>query len=154
VPAFDALEAAARQGATELARLATVLGHETDLAAELERVTDTARATGQHVELELHEPAVELDPDVRHTVVCVAAEALTNAAKHAAGAAVRVRLHARPDQLELAVIDSGGVTRDLPGGGHGTASMAQRVKACGGTFNSGPRPDGGWTVQAVLPLSM
>lgn len=152
-PAFDALEEAARQGVVELQRLATVLGHEADLTAELERVTDTARATGQHVELELEPPATELAPQLRHTVVCVAAEALTNAAKHAGGAVVRVSLNARADRLELAVVDSGGQAHDLPSGGRGLDSMAQRVRACGGTFASGPRPGGGWTVQAVLPLS-
>ena len=35
----------------------------------------------------------------------------------------------------------------------GIDSMAHRVRACGGTFRSGPRVGGGWTVQAVLPLS-
>ncbi|MDA0181672.1 histidine kinase [Solirubrobacter phytolaccae] len=153
-PAFGPLEEAARQGVVELQRLATVLGHETDLTAELERVTDTARATGQHVELELRPPETELAPQLRHTVVCVAAEALTNAAKHAGGAAVRVSLKARADRLELAVSDDGGHAHDLPSGGRGLDSMARRVQDCGGTFASGPRPDGGWTVQAVLPLSV
>ena len=104
------------------------------------------------MELELDEPA-GVDPQVRHAVVCVAAEALTNAAKHAAGATVHVRLKAREDRLELAVDDDGGARRELPGGGRGIDSMAHRVRACGGTFRSGPRAGGGWTVQAVLPLS-
>jgi signal transduction histidine kinase len=29
--------------------------------------------------------------------------------------------------------------------------MAERVKLLGGTFDAGPRPDGGWTVTAVIP---
>lgn len=153
-PAYDALATAAGQGASELRRLATVLGHKADVVAELTRVTELARATGQDVHLELNEPRADLQPEIRHTVVCVAAEALTNAAKHASGAAVHVKLEAATDRLELAVVDDGGEPRDLPGGGHGTASMAQRVRACGGTFASGPRPGGGWTVQAVLPLSV
>jgi signal transduction histidine kinase len=150
---FAPLAAAARQGSTELARLATVLGHDTDIAAEFTRITDTARATGQHVELALDEPAADVDPHVRHAVVCVAAEALTNAAKHAAGATVRVELKASQDRLELAVLDDGGGRHELPSGGRGLDSMAQRVRACGGTFASGPRPGGGWRVQAVVPLS-
>lgn len=153
-PAYELLASAAAQGASELQRLATVLGHKTDVVAELKRVTDLARATGQQVQLELDEPDSDLQPEVRHTVVCVAAEALTNAAKHASGATVRVNLKAVDDRLELAVVDSGGVARELPSGGRGTASMARRVRECGGTFASGPRPDGGWTVQAVLPLSV
>ena len=172
-PDYGPLAVAARQGTTELRRLATILGHDTgedspfglaslgdrpggdhpgQIAAEFARITDTARATGQQVELELDEPT-GVDPQVRHAVVCVAAEALTNAAKHAAGATVHVRLKAREDRLELAVDDDGGARRELPGGGRGIDSMAHRVRACGGTFRSGPRAGGGWTVQAVLPLS-
>ena len=66
------------------------------------------------MKLELDEPT-GVDPRVRHAVVCVAAEALTNAAKHAAGATVHVRLKAREDRLELAVDDDGGARRELPG---------------------------------------
>ncbi|MBE2314617.1 hypothetical protein DVA67_001425 [Solirubrobacter sp. CPCC 204708] len=152
-PEFEPLAAAARQGSAELRRLANVLGDDTDITAELARITDTARATGQRVQLELEEPPAELDPHVRHTLVAVASEALTNAAKHAAGATVRVRLDARPDRLELAVVDDGGDCQALPSGGRGTESMADRVRECGGTFVSGPRPEGGWTVQARLPLT-
>ena len=112
-PDYEPLAAAARQGTTELRRLATILGHETDITAEFTRITDTARATGQQVELELDEPA-GVDPHVRHAVVCVAAEALTNAAKHAAGATVHVRLKAREDRLELAVDDDGGGAPGAP----------------------------------------
>ena len=133
-----------------------MLGHdlgEATVAAELARVTATARASGQDVELEL-EPVADVDPRVRHTLVCVTAEALTNAAKHASGAPVRVRLGVRHDRLALAVTDQGGGSAGLPSGGRGMRSMAQRVRACGGTFDSGPRPGGGWTVQAVLPLSV
>ena len=155
-PAYDQLAAAARQGADELLRLAEVLGHDlgdATVAAELVRVTATARAAGQDVELEL-EPVEDVDPRVRHTLVCVTAEALTNAAKHASGAPVRVRLGVECDVLALAVTDQGGGSEGLPSGGRGMSSMAQRVRACGGTFDSGPQPGGGWSVRAVLPLSV
>ena len=155
-PSYDQLAAAARQGKDELRRLAEVLGHdlgEATVAAELARVTATARASGQDVRLEL-EPVADVDPRVRHTLVCVTAEALTNAAKHASGAPVRIRLGVEHDALALAVTDHGGRSEGLPSGGRGMSSMAQRVRACGGTFSSGPRPGGGWTVQAVLPLSV
>ena len=51
-PSYDQLAAAARQGEDELRRLAEVLGHdlgEATVAAELARVTATARASGQDV---------------------------------------------------------------------------------------------------------
>jgi signal transduction histidine kinase len=83
--------------------------------------------------------------------VGVAAEALTNAAKHAAGAPIRVSLTHTADALALRVVDEGGAASGLPSGGNGIASMARRVQAAGGTFVSGPRPGGGWVVSAVLP---
>jgi signal transduction histidine kinase len=38
----------------------------------------------------------------------------------------------------------------LPGGGHGLAGMAERATSFGGTLRAGPRPAGGWEVEAVL----
>lgn len=157
-PEFGPLEAVADEGVSELRRLAAVLGREpqagASVAAELERIAATARASGQDVALELDAPLEDVDPRVRHTVVCVTAEALTNAAKHASGAPVRVRLGRDGHGLALDVTDDGGASEGLPSGGRGTTSMAQRVRACGGTFSSGPRPGGGWKVQAQLPLSV
>ena len=36
------------------------------------------------------------------------------------------------------------------GGGHGLAGMAERASAFGGTLTAGPRPSGGWEVEALL----
>nr|WP_028062221.1 histidine kinase [Solirubrobacter soli] len=141
------LRAAARQGVVELQRLAAVVRPAGDLAADLERIV---AATGQTVALELPD-RIELDDDLRHTVVSITAEALTNAAKHAAGAPVRVSLTHTRHEIALEVVDEGGRPANLPSGGNGIASMARRVRAMGGTFASGPRPGGGWAVSAVLP---
>ena len=35
--------------------------------------------------------------------------------------------------------------------GFGLVGMAERAKLLGGTFEAGPRADGGWTVRAELP---
>ena len=51
-------------------------------------------------------------------------EALTNALRYAAGA---------------------------PGRGYGLRGLRERVGACGGTLEAGPRPDGGWRVVARMP---
>lgn len=35
--------------------------------------------------------------------------------------------------------------------GFGLIGMAERARLLGGTFEAGPRPDGGWAVTATLP---
>ena len=35
--------------------------------------------------------------------------------------------------------------------GYGLVGMAERASLLGGTLRAGPDPDGGWTVDAVLP---
>ncbi|SCG39853.1 sensor histidine kinase [Micromonospora halophytica] len=99
-------------------------------------------------------------------------ESLTNAYRHAPGAAVAVRLRYDPDGVTVEVRDDGapaaaqadaaatdGGARPAAataagirsGAGLGVVGMRERVEAVGGTFAAGPRPDGGWLVRAQLP---
>ncbi len=54
------------------------------------------------------------------------------------------------------MLDDGGTSpaqlRDT-GSGHGLRGMRERVAALGGSFEAGPRPDGGWRVAASLPVA-
>jgi signal transduction histidine kinase len=95
-------------------------------------------------------------------------EALTNSARHAAGAAVAVRVVYGPGDLVIQVDDDGAGRGGSPqhssphngsphngaspGGGNGIPGMTERAKALGGTLRAGPRPDGGFRVRAWLPL--
>jgi signal transduction histidine kinase len=38
----------------------------------------------------------------------------------------------------------------VPGAGFGLAGMRERVALYGGDLTAGPRPDGGWSVRAIL----
>jgi signal transduction histidine kinase len=78
-------------------------------------------------------------------------EALTNAARHAAGAPVRVRLVHHADGLEVDVVNGPGRPTGDHGSGRGLAGMRERVELYGGLLDAGPR-DGGWRVRAWLPL--
>ncbi|QMU70063.1 ATP-binding protein [Streptacidiphilus sp. P02-A3a] len=114
--------------------------------------------------------AVEAVPpqiaEVAHRVVT---EALTNAARYAAGAAVRIGLDGGTDALTVTVQDSGGRAA-VPGlgGGHGLDGLRATVAAVGGTLTAtrsatattgtgpGTATTGtgtGWTVRAELPLA-
>lgn len=58
------------------------------------------------------------------------------------------------DAVTIEVTDNGtGVPANQnPAGGHGLAGMRERVAVFGGELSAGPRPGGGFAVQARLPL--
>lgn len=79
-------------------------------------------------------------------------EALTNACRHAPGAAVAVRLRYDDEGITIEVRDNGGPTvQRAPRAGDGLLAVRRRVERVGGTLSAGPDPDGGYTVRAVLP---
>ncbi|MEH1055355.1 ATP-binding protein [Micromonospora sp. CPCC 206171] len=82
-------------------------------------------------------------------------ESLTNAHRHAPGAAVAVRLRYDPAGVAIEVRDAGAETAPSPGpsAGLGLRGLRERAEAVGGTFTAGPRPDGGWSVRAELPAA-
>lgn len=81
-------------------------------------------------------------------------EALTNAINHAPGAPIEVRVTAHQDgSVESDVTNGRARGPDTgPGSGRGLPGMRERVQLYGGTLHTGPRPDGGYEVHAVLPV--
>ena len=83
----------------------------------------------------------------------VVQEALTNAVKHATGAAVEIKIRGTPDELRVEVTDTGGApTAIASGSGRGLTGLRDRLAAYGGTLTAGRRPTGGFRVVAVTPL--
>jgi signal transduction histidine kinase len=91
-----------------------------------------------------------LDPGVELTAYRIVQEALTNARRHAPGAAVDVELDYREDSLYLKVRDNG--PGPSGGKGHGLAGMHERAAMVGGTLRTGAAPVGGFVVEATLPM--
>ncbi|MEU7868273.1 sensor histidine kinase [Dactylosporangium sp. NPDC049140] len=91
------------------------------------------------------------------TAYRVIQEALTNACKHAPGAAVVVDLRYEPAALRIR-IDNGPAPPPSTEGavvpGLGLLGMRERVVALGGSLAAGPRPDGGYRVEVLLPRSV
>ncbi|GAA4045949.1 sensor histidine kinase [Streptomyces shaanxiensis] len=93
-------------------------------------------------------------------------EALTNTRKHAPGARAVVEIGRHPDRVTVRVEDDGahGTGMSAPGGpaprglsavdgtGHGLAGMHERAALLSGRLSAGPRPSGGFVVDAVLPM--
>jgi signal transduction histidine kinase len=123
-----------------------------DLPARLRALADRMRGAGVRVEVACDDRPV---PSVAAagTAYRVVQEALTNAARHAAGSTVQVRLGREGDELVVEITDDGaGSPTDLSGGGFGLVGLAERVRAEGGRLAAGPRAEGGFGVTARLPL--
>ena len=100
-----------------------------------------------------------LPADVQAGAYRVVQEALTNAARHAPGAArVAVDVACSPAEVVVEVTDSGARGGAGPaahaGGGFGLVGMRERVEALGGALAAGPAPGGGWAVRAVVPVAV
>ena len=80
-------------------------------------------------------------------------EALTNARRHAPGAAVDVELQYTGSALAVRIRDNGpGPPPGGPAGGHGLAGMRERAAAVGGEVRTAEAPGGGFLVAASLPV--
>ncbi|GGR76226.1 hypothetical protein GCM10010252_13470 [Streptomyces aureoverticillatus] len=127
------------------------------LAALPELAAASGRA-GSPVELVVDGAAYRLSPLRQAAVHRVVQECLTNAAKHAPGAAVEVWVRVAGGRLRVTVRNAlpAGVSGPDPAGsapvsaGTGTAGMAERVRTVGGTLSAGPRA-GAYVVEADLP---
>ncbi|MDW5325633.1 sensor histidine kinase [Plantactinospora sp. KLBMP9567] len=115
-----------------------------------------ARAAGMPVELHDGRPAEPLPPLVGRAVYRVVQESLTNANKHAPGAAVSVRLGVDDTGMVLVSVTNArpaGAPRSAPvpdRGGRGLVGLRERVRLAGGTLHTDAR-DGGFEVVARLP---
>jgi len=98
---------------------------------------------------------VDADPDQRPLPVVetaayfVVAEALTNVAKHAGGAAARVHVQRVGEDLVIEVADDGPGGADPDGGG--LTGLRHRVEALDGTLTVTSPTGAGTTIRAQLP---
>ncbi|MFI6942701.1 sensor histidine kinase [Streptomyces sp. NPDC050418] len=116
-------------------------------------LVEQSERAGTPVLLDVDERAGRLSPLRQAAVYRVAQECLTNAAKHAPGEKVRVRIAVDDTCVRVHVtnpLPSAPPARTPVSTGTGTAGMAERVRSVGGTFAAGRR-DGTYEVVAELP---
>ncbi|HEY4829958.1 MAG TPA: ATP-binding protein, partial [Solirubrobacteraceae bacterium] len=112
----------------------------------------TRDASGSAARLILSGRPRGLDPGVELAAYRIVQEALTNARRHAPGAAVDVELHYGAQAVSLRVRDNGpGPMAAATSGGHGLTGMRERAAAVGGHLRTGPATGGGFLVEATLP---
>jgi signal transduction histidine kinase len=154
----------ARTALTEMRRLLGVLREDAGgeptrrpqpgLHQLLDLIDETRDAAGSSTRLIVRGPVTALDPGVELAAFRIVQEALTNARRHAPGAAVDVEVEYAPDVLRVRVRDSGGggsAPSATPG--HGLLGMRERVAMVGGELRIGPAPVTGFLVEAVLPAA-
>jgi signal transduction histidine kinase len=91
--------------------------------------------------------------EVESAVYFCCLEALQNAAKHAPGAQVEVRVWEQSGGLLFSVTDDGpGFDPERARGGHGFINMADRLGAIGGTIRWESRPGEGARILGSVPL--
>ncbi len=92
-------------------------------------------------------------PDIEAAVYFCCLEALQNAAKHAPGARVKIRIWAESGGLLFTVSDDGpGFEAGRAESGHGFVNMADRLGAIGGTVRWQSAPGRGAQVRGSIPL--
>ncbi|MGF7237645.1 MAG: sensor histidine kinase [Frankia sp.] len=160
---LSAIGDTARAALTEMRRLLGVLREDAQAETadrapqpglrQLNDLLDQARdAAHTGIRLILHGPPDPLDPGVELAAYRIVQEALTNARRHAPGAAVDVELRYADDILQVHIRDNGpGPTSVAPAVGHGLLGMHERAAAVGGTLHTGPAPGGGFLVATTLP---
>ena len=125
-----------------------------DVAGLAELLERAGTTVGVHVDAGIHAAS----PVAQLTMYRVVQEALSNVVRHAPGASARVTLTSGPDHA-LVVVEN--TTARLAGpaakapvdpGGQGLRGMRERVELLGGSVTYGPTPDGGFVVEARIPV--
>jgi signal transduction histidine kinase len=169
--ALSSIEATGRQALAEMRRLLGVMRQDGDTRpgeaagalapqpglADLDALVRSAKEAGLEVDLLVEGAPRPLAAGVDLSAYRIVQEALTNCIKHAGAAKATLRLCYGREDLQLQVFDDGrgAVGWRDPGrehGGHGLIGMRERVAVFGGHLDVGPRPGGGFKVDARLPL--
>jgi signal transduction histidine kinase len=160
--ALGTIEETGRATLREMRRLLDVLRDEEDSALPttpqpglpgLETLVSQVTEAGVAVQLRVEGEPVSLDSGVDLTLFRIVQEALTNTLKHAGPTMAEVVVRYGLADVEVTVSDRG--IGPAAGGnvrGHGLVGMRERVGLYAGTLYTGPGPDGGYTVRAIVPF--
>jgi len=126
--------------------------------AQLPGLIEECRAAGMRVRASVDAPPEdELPPTLGRTAYRVVQEGLTNARKHAPGAAVEANVSTVAEAgLVVEVVSRRPVAvtvgaERLPGAGTGLIGLAERVALAGGELEHGPDEHGDFVLRAILP---
>lgn len=159
---FAGIADEARASLTEMRRVLRLLREPADQPQELgpqpglrdvAELVESTRRAGADVRLTSELPS-GFDPAVELTAYRVVQEGISNAVRHALHAVVEVAVRRSAGELEVTVQNAKPPRPVVPapGSGQGLAGMRERVALVDGTVRTGPTPEGGYLVQAVIPV--
>jgi signal transduction histidine kinase len=123
--------------------------------ADLPALVEESRAAGMRLSARIELGDAAPPTAVGRTAYRIVQEGLTNARKHAPGAAVTLTVRAPGGGLEVEVRSLAAVTiaagPALPGAGTGLVGLTERVALAGGELEHGVDPDGVFVLRARLP---
>ncbi|MER5561727.1 sensor histidine kinase [Streptomyces sp. NPDC002506] len=120
----------------------------------LDELVANVRGAGLSVTADVLGTRRPLSPGVELSAFRIVQEALSNAMRHAPGAAVRILIAYHRAGLVVRVTNTAPArpVAPSPGAGHGLLGMRERTAMLGGELAVGATPDGGYEVSATLPL--
>ncbi len=165
-PTAETLEVVAEASQLSLRELRSMVGllreagrdSPTEPGPSLDRLptlVSAAEAAGLEVRLR-RDGRAELPAAVDAAAYRVVQESLTNVVRHADATAVRIDVVTGTTTLAVSVVDDGAapVKAGKAIAGNGLTGMRERAESLGGTFDAGPREDGGFAVEATWPLEV
>ena len=149
----------AREAAADIGGLTRLLNPALEhplTKGDLEDLLARTAQTGVKLDFDIAGDVSSIPGPVARATYRILQEGLTNALRHAPGAAVRARVDCG-DGVRLEIVNgpppAGAVGIGEVGSGHGLTGLAERAAALGGTIHSGPDPAGGWRLGAELPAT-
>ncbi|MFB6982308.1 sensor histidine kinase [Streptomyces scopuliridis] len=117
------------------------------------KLVERASGAGLEATLTVEGQRTDVPAAVGRTAYRIVQESLTNIVRHAGAASASVRIVYRADSLAIQIDDDGRVTPTaMPKPGMGLLGMRERVTALGGRLRAEPTAEGGFTVEAELPV--
>lgn len=152
------IEAAARAAHGQLNAALNGREEQTDIkfvtCRDLERFVRLLREYGLPVSADISARFDELPDIFRQEVYSTVEEGCLNVYRHAAGARTVVRVAISELELEVTITNEsppGNLSGGLTGGRRGLRDLSQRVEALDGSFEAGPREEGGFLLLAHIP---
>lgn len=120
-------------------------------SAALGRLARSFEGAGVEVSFTVDGIERRIDPDSELVLYRVLQEGFTNTLRHAEARQVRARLDFGEDRVVLVIGDDGKGAVDTAG--FGLSSLAERVRAIGGSFRAANARDGGFELRAEVPVT-